>query len=639
MAEKCEKPETSPKPEIQWVYQRRSGTKSKIGLESNVDDGAAFALRVVFEFGDKALPEITRLTVNSPHLLKILKSVVKNHPYASTDFESPFEIEKPYQILYHYWDNLHAAYELDDTTDEERVHLKLLLKFMQQEMGQDKERAKSMVNSGRITFAMLWTIFRPGDLMYIRDHAGPRLLRLVRTAYDENVPQGKYMDVFCWYNDYDGNCFGLAQERVRIIQKKVFPGEQSAPVKSLPVFPRSFSTEGPSLEDELAERGHRFCTAQREHVQFYSGLAWHVKEIPLDWFHPEYNNEPAVWEPYMETGRVILDKKTFLEDNNADWVSVSPQDMDDASQRMLLPPYTHGYSLARKEWCKFSINCLSVPEWDTSALDRVIIDEHRRDVLRSLVLAHEFPQGAVDLFAQKGKGLVVLLYGSPGSGKTVTAESVAEVARKPLIRATMPELNKHDRQYYFEVALQRLLKHATKWQAVVLLDEADVVLEGRSDSPGKTSTHNALVAVLLKHLEYFAGIVVLTSNLVRVFDTAMKSRIHLALEYHPPDVDMMHQIWKTAVSAIPESERELDLDVDLQEFLASELNGREIANCIHTSRTLARHEKTKLRKEHIVKIWKTIEMFSASLRDMKAGPRAGEFARISGNTFATGDAE
>lgn len=37
------------------------------------------------------------------------------------------------------------------------------------------------------------------------------------------------------------------------------------------------------------------------------------------------------------------------------------------------------------------------------------------------MLAHEFPSGAVDLFTQKGKGLVVLLYGSPGTGKTMTA--------------------------------------------------------------------------------------------------------------------------------------------------------------------------------------------------------------------------
>lgn len=89
------------------------------------------------------------------------------------------------------------------------------------------------------------------------------------------------------------------------------------------------------------------------------------------------------------------------------------------------------------------------------------------------MLAHEFPSGAVDLFTQKGKGLVVLLYGSPGTGKTMTAgkqrgligpatnylkyvltptESLAEVAEKPLIRATMGELNQHKLQYFFELS-------------------------------------------------------------------------------------------------------------------------------------------------------------------------------------------
>lgn len=95
--------------------------------------------------------------------------------------------------------------------------------------------------------------------------------------------------------------------------------------------------------------------------------------------------------------------------------------MSDPSQRMLCPPYTQGYSLILKQWCKFSIDRLSDTRWDRSALDSVILDDHRKDVLKALVLAHKFPQGPVDLITQKGKGLVVLLYGSPGSGKTMTA--------------------------------------------------------------------------------------------------------------------------------------------------------------------------------------------------------------------------
>lgn len=204
----------------------------------------------------------------------------------------------------------------------------------------------------------------------------------------------------------------------------------------------------------------------------------------------------------------------------------------------------------------------------------------------------------------------------------------------------MGELNQYNRQYYFERALQRLLKLATMWQAVVLLDEADVFLEGRSDSPGEASEHNALVAVLLKYLEYFGGIILLTSNLVRVFDTAMKSRIHLALEYHPPDSKMMRRIWADAVSAIPESERELDVDRDLDEFLVDRLNGREIANCVNTSRTLARYEGTRLRRDHIEKVLTAKQMFEKSFREIQAKGRAADMAPIlRRNTFEMAEDE
>jgi SpoVK/Ycf46/Vps4 family AAA+-type ATPase len=88
---------------------------------------------------------------------------------------------------------------------------------------------------------------------------------------------------------------------------------------------------------------------------------------------------------------------------------------------MLCPPYTHGYSLARKDWCRFYIDCLSDIEWNKSALDTLVLTEGRKSVLEALVFSHAFPDLTRDETKQKGKGLVILLHGSPGSGKTLTA--------------------------------------------------------------------------------------------------------------------------------------------------------------------------------------------------------------------------
>lgn len=146
------------------------------------------------------------------------------------------------------------------------------------------------------------------------------------------------------------------------------------------------------------------------------------------------------------------------------------------------------------EWCRFYITNISEVEWTSNSLDSLILPDDQKKILRASVSSHESTPISSNQSQQKGKGLVVLLYGSPGSGKTLTAESSAEVTRKALLSASMGELNKYNSPYYFERSLKRLLRFATIWGAIVLLDEADVFLEAREDGGGDAAKRNALVA-------------------------------------------------------------------------------------------------------------------------------------------------
>lgn len=69
---------------------------------------------------------------------------------------------------------------------------------------------------------------------------------------------------------------------------------------------------------------------------------------------------------------------------------------------------------------------------------------------------------------------------------------------------------------------------AHKWGCVLLLDEADVFLAKRSKTDLR---RNAVTSVFLRSLEYYAGILFLTTNRVGGIDPAFKSRIHLSLFY------------------------------------------------------------------------------------------------------------
>jgi hypothetical protein len=81
----------------------------------------------------------------------------------------------------------------------------------------------------------------------------------------------------------------------------------------------------------------------------------------------------------------------------------------------------YGFSLEKKEWCKFFIDSMHNVEWKSNALDSLILPAPQKRLLQGLVSAHKFPVRARDEVGLKGKGLVVLLHGTPGSGKTLTA--------------------------------------------------------------------------------------------------------------------------------------------------------------------------------------------------------------------------
>ena len=83
--------------------------------------------------------------------------------------------------------------------------------------------------------------------------------------------------------------------------------------------------------------------------------------------------------------------------------------------------YAFGYSLIRKEWCKFLIDNIKDIEWNNRAFDGLVMKEDQRLLLEALTTSHTFPEDARNQKRQKGKGLVVLLHGTPGSGKTLSA--------------------------------------------------------------------------------------------------------------------------------------------------------------------------------------------------------------------------
>jgi len=165
----------------------------------------------------------------------------------------------------------------------------------------------------------------------------------------------------------------------------------------------------------------------------------------------------------------------------------------------------------------------------------------------------------------------------------------------------------------FEARLQELLRYATLWKAIILIDEVDVFLERRENKSGTDTTRNALVAVFLRQLEYFSGIVFLTTNRISSLDEAMESRIHLSISFGPPDIDVRRRIWQQVLDIVPSDETELIGESHAQHLMQQDLNGRQISNALNTARTLARFEKSKLKLSHIETVLNVRQTFGLRL--------------------------
>ncbi|KAJ1324722.1 NTP/NDP exchange transporter [Microdochium nivale] len=608
------------------------------------DDDSAYAL-IIRRTTELHKQDQVSLQVNSPSILRAFREAIGSYIHVPSDFTSPCRLNSPFSMLVHHWDDLvqyrDAAVAADDDSEMQQ-HLDLLFKFMHHEVEPLRGEALAMIRKGQITYDLAWVLYKPGEVMYTEAKGHPWLMVCSKAAYEDDKREGKYIEINCTYTDRSGDDgVGVAGKQITMQQQTVFAGSKSVNIAELEIFPWAMhpfaATEGgrQGLEEKLRTRGDAFKGLKDREVKAYLGAADYLKEPPWNFYELSSCKFRGVWLPYTEAGRVILDRKTFAEEQplGAAKVRRIARDCDCNDEAghhagqgvpgidsLYCPPFTMGFSLARKEWCRFYIDKIRDCEWKDERLswESLVLGEKQKLVLRSLVQSHEFGSDtARDQVAQKGKGLVVLLHGTPGSGKTLTAETAAEGSRKALLSTSFGDLNKQGYNAAFEQELKKMLRLATIWGAVVLLDESDVFLEARENKAAHNTERNALVAIFLKELEYFSGIVFLTTNRVESFDAAMKSRVHFALTYSAPDVGLREQIWRNYLRVVDGEQTDIDLEREglLRELARDEINGREISNTINTARTIARAQGLRLTLEHIQTVLDARRSFEKALAE------------------------
>jgi hypothetical protein len=621
---------------FQWLDK----PPADVGSPAENAETAKFALLVrnqkVYNDPRKVLA-IHSIVIQSPLLKSLLDPVLKDYPGVTTTLNR-LELSGKFEPLIHRWSKLQDVISKipeDEENAELREHAKLFFDIVQEEFKDVIDSYQDMIAKGVMTWEYLWTLFVPGTIIYSRQDGQDQAMKLVSTKYGVNAHGQPCFTVTGRFIDWDGSRFGISKLHISIIQ---YSGTRK--ITNLSVYPMEYHADKIPIIHKLIDRGSKFETLAGSHYRAYDGIGWkrsmfggrdkyNIKgRIIIDtfgWNRFNANNGIYLQSAHVkdkdndEDGGALAEllgevKKSDSELHTDDYEDIPDADDDmpadgqfldeddpanrpplTREQKLLCSPLIRGYSLKNKLWLNMFVTCVHDIVFNSEAFDRLVLPDKQKELILGFTESQKaYKETFDDVIEGKGRGIILLLCGPPGVGKTLTAESVAEEMKVPLYMMSAGDLGLDPRNV--ESSLKDILEMCTRWDAILLLDEADVFLEQRSLHELE---RNKLVTIFLRVLEYYEGILFLTTNRVNTFDAAFQSRIHISLDYPELSKESRRIIWKSFIEG---SQLQSHItDTQLTELSRLHMNGRQIKNVLKTAQLLARRksENKFIEYEHV----------------------------------------
>lgn len=577
------------------------------------DEKRKYALCSQKWYGRNGEIESASVEIMSPHIILALQKIINEYPDEHF-WSDMITMDSPYKPVFHYREEL-AAYSKSLVDEEAAAHVNLLLTFCEKEnrraIAEYEANVKNAIDKPSIRWSNLWMVYKPGELLITG--GGPSLqCREVVDSWERGGQCPAWV-VLTKVFTHDGTRFGY--EELEVGQS---PYKGMKELSKLRCIPYDYYEEREATKKALVARGQKFVDLRGSHYKTYSGTVSALANI-RDWCQGGQYKE----EPMIISSRIMVDAKWFSIMKSPNRIRLNdckpmPKDCTLEEEKehiierdLLLADFKlPGYALEVKRWCWFNIDLIKPVKFNTEAFDSLLIPTRQKSLVHSLVKSHVGGNdGFDDMIAGKGKGLVFVLHGCPGVGKTFTAESVADHIERPLYILNSGELGIQPKEV--EDNLNKALMLAVAWNAILLIDEADVFLEQRST---QDLQRNCLVSLFLRTLEYYEGILFLTTNRITTFDPAFKSRVHLALKYNALTAASRKELFVNFISRTSKDPPVFD-DETLNRLAAVDINGRQIKNAVRTASALARDEGVVLNEEHVQSVLETIAEFEQDLNN------------------------
>lgn len=479
-------------------------------------------------------------------------------------------------------------------TSERSPQIEVILKLLETRLQEIENAVARQVANGNIAFDDLPFFYTKGKECFFVDDEGETVAGAVDTAGIQRT----------WFGS---SYLSVTLDMIHAVHGELVPGKYTAVtgeysgVRSLDEL--SIKPMTKEVKAKLTARGKLYvrCAVTPTYLSYAGQLT------RSSW----WSNET-----FRADGRVMIDVHSFKRVDNDQFsqearkTGIAGMREGDAGTKVpgFSPseadlwktyPYVYGFSFRAKRWGKMAMTGLSEIAWRSDAFDKLVLPEDEKKLVRALV---EHNDGSFeDLIEGKGGGCIFLLHGPPGQGKTLTAETIAELLKRPLYAISVGELGVTPDE--LEERLRVILDVATVWNAVILLDEADIYLEARDE---RDIVRNAMVGVFLRLLEYHHGVLFLTTNRVKNIDPAFYSRISVALHFAKGANDKREKIWENLLESASIK------GIDAKELAVIDINGRQIKNAIRLSQTLAKSEKKEV---DVTTLKRVIELMTAFDRE------------------------
>ncbi|KAF6788775.1 AAA family ATPase [Colletotrichum sojae] len=548
------------------------------------------------------------------------------------DGNGPMRFFSPYLPFYHARVAPIEAFA-KTLSEDEGAYFQLLVDYITEHYEDEYSVVDDLIARSKITHEYLHYLFRPGIVLVHGRGAGASgytctsWLKSPSVPSSSSVAEGKHRiktlvanlsthppsltrerapgnkramcknyEVEAWHWDFDGQF--IKQTRMLNLENINMSDRQRKSIDDLDVRPLEHAD--PETRERLRTRGEWVWKCRQQRMIAYRDVGERThydagERHMIDMKTYTEIHQPQKWGMgyYRRPDQLDPDLLTMEEPPDDTFVYMAPLSMK-------------GFNLKTKKWVDLSIDRFAEVQWNTGAFQSLVLHGKTKRLIQALISNQIEAELATDIISGKGNGIIMLLHGGPGTGKTLTAESVAEIAKKPLYPVTCGDIGTEPRDV--EKYLESVLHLGKAWGCVVLLDEADVFLEQRSLEDLK---RNALVSVFLRVLEYYDGILILTSNRVGTFDEAFKSRIQLAIHYTSLTNHQRTKIWENFFTRLEKLNEEgidfTDLKDHIEDLAKHKMNGREIRNVITTARQSSRWERKQPKGENYVLNYKVME--------------------------------